>query len=296
MKAVWTVARRELKAMFDTPTGPPDIDSTSSPTGVRRPSSTSTSATAGTTRPRSPTSSPTGRGRRSATSPRRSATPPGQQDAWSKQIEHWAPARHRPASADHDIPDDGRGAGRRAAALPAAPRHPLRRHGDLRPAGGRGLPGGVGPRCRTARVLQWDKDDCAAIGLVKFDLLGLGHALGAALRFDLFARAPRRRGRPGDDAAGRPARLRHALRGRLRRRVPGREPRPDGHPASAAAAQRSTTSSIEVALIRPGPIQGGSVHPYIRRRHGQEPVTYPHPLLEKSLQQARSACRCSRSS
>src|SRR6202021_314380 len=40
---------------------------------------------------------------------------------------------------------------------------------------------------------------------------------------------------------------------------------------------------VEVALIRPGPIQGGSVHPYIRRRNGLEPVTYLHPLLEPSL-------------
>jgi error-prone DNA polymerase len=40
---------------------------------------------------------------------------------------------------------------------------------------------------------------------------------------------------------------------------------------------------VEVALIRPGPIQGGSVHPYIRRRNGQEPVTYLHPLLESAL-------------
>src|SRR5205085_7855707 len=40
---------------------------------------------------------------------------------------------------------------------------------------------------------------------------------------------------------------------------------------------------VEVALIRPGPIQGGSVHPYIRRRSGAEPVTYLHPLLERSL-------------
>ena len=40
---------------------------------------------------------------------------------------------------------------------------------------------------------------------------------------------------------------------------------------------------VEIALIRPGPIQGGSVHPYIRRRNGQEPVTYLHPLLERSL-------------
>ncbi|MFI5054595.1 MAG: error-prone DNA polymerase, partial [Acidimicrobiia bacterium] len=44
---------------------------------------------------------------------------------------------------------------------------------------------------------------------------------------------------------------------------------------------------VEVALIRPGPIQGGSVHPYLRRRNGEEPVTYPHPslvgCLEKTL-------------
>jgi len=40
---------------------------------------------------------------------------------------------------------------------------------------------------------------------------------------------------------------------------------------------------VEVALIRPGPIQGGSVHPYLRRRNGQEPVTYPHPILEPCL-------------
>jgi error-prone DNA polymerase len=40
---------------------------------------------------------------------------------------------------------------------------------------------------------------------------------------------------------------------------------------------------VEVALIRPGPIQGGSVHPYIRRRNGHEPATYDHPLLEHAL-------------
>jgi error-prone DNA polymerase len=41
---------------------------------------------------------------------------------------------------------------------------------------------------------------------------------------------------------------------------------------------------VEVALIRPGPIQGGSVHPYIRRRNGEEPVTYLHPLLKPALE------------
>jgi error-prone DNA polymerase len=40
---------------------------------------------------------------------------------------------------------------------------------------------------------------------------------------------------------------------------------------------------VEVALIRPGPIQGGSVHPYIKRRNGLEPVTYDHPAMEPAL-------------
>ena len=41
--------------------------------------------------------------------------------------------------------------------------------------------------------------------------------------------------------------------------------------------------AIEVALIRPGPIQGDSVHPYIRRKHGEEPVTFAHPSLKEPL-------------
>src|SRR5512132_2778582 len=40
---------------------------------------------------------------------------------------------------------------------------------------------------------------------------------------------------------------------------------------------------VEVALIRPGPIQGGSVHPYLRRRNGEEEVSYPHPITEPAL-------------
>src|SRR5207244_9924671 len=43
---------------------------------------------------------------------------------------------------------------------------------------------------------------------------------------------------------------------------------------------------VEVALIRPGPIQGGSVHPYLRRRNGEEEVTYIHPLTKPSLETA----------
>ena len=130
-------------------------------------------------------------------------------------------------------------------------------------------------------VLQWDKDDCAAAGLVKFDLLGLGMLSALHYAIDLIRE---HRGYEVDLAT-----------------IP-QEPevydmlcRADtvGVFQIESRAQMATLPRlkprefydlvVEVALIRPGPIQGGSVHPYIRRRNGQEPVTYLHPLLEKSL-------------
>jgi len=51
---------------------------------------------------------------------------------------------------------------------------------------------------------------------------------------------------------------------------------------------------VEVSLVRPGPISGGMVHPYLRRRKGIEPVIYPHACLEPVLAKT-SVCRCSRS-
>ena len=53
--------------------------------------------------------------------------------------------------------------------------------------------------------------------------------------------------------------------------------------------------SIEVAIIRPGPIQGGLMHPYLARRAGEEPITYIDERLEAGAASARSACRFSRS-
>jgi len=131
-------------------------------------------------------------------------------------------------------------------------------------------------------VLQWDKDDCAAIGLVKFDLLGLGmlealHRMVDLVRdfhgvtvdlgrlpqepevFDLLCRA---------DTVGVFQVESRAQMGTL----PRVEPR------------TFYDLAIEVALIRPGPIQGHAVNPYIRRRRGEEPVTYLHPLLEPILE------------
>ena len=130
-------------------------------------------------------------------------------------------------------------------------------------------------------VLQWDKDDCAAIGLVKFDLLGLG-MLGALHRMvDLVAEHEGITidlgALPQDDAvyemlcrADTVGVFQVESRAQMGT-LPRVEPR------------CFYDLVIEVALIRPGPIQGDAVNPYIRRRRGEEPVTYPHPLLEPIL-------------
>jgi error-prone DNA polymerase len=130
-------------------------------------------------------------------------------------------------------------------------------------------------------VLQWDKDDCAAAGLVKFDLLGLGMLTMLHKAVDLIAE---HRGVEVDLAT-----------------IPQEDAVYDllcqadtvGVFQVESRAQMATLPRlrprcfydivVEVALIRPGPIQGGSVHPYLRRRSGEEPVTYLHPLLEPSL-------------
>jgi error-prone DNA polymerase len=130
-------------------------------------------------------------------------------------------------------------------------------------------------------VLQWDKDDCAAVGLVKFDLLGLGmlsvlhyaidlvrdhHGVEVDLAalpqdpsvYDMLCEA---------DSVG----------------VFQVESRAQMATLPRLKPREFYDLVVEVALIRPGPIQGGSVHPYIRRRNGREPVTFLHPLLENSL-------------
>lgn len=151
-------------------------------------------------------------------------------------------------------------------------------------------------RMENRTVLQWDKEDCAAAGLVKFDLLGLGMLSALHYSVDLIQEyhpeTLERLGMTGPD--GTPVLDLAALE---------QDPavydmlcRADsvGVFQVESRAQMSTLPRlrprtfydlvVEIALIRPGPIQGGSVHPYIRRRNGQEPVTYLHPLLENSLE------------
>lgn len=130
-------------------------------------------------------------------------------------------------------------------------------------------------------VVQWDKEGCAAAGLVKFDLLGLGMLEALHHMIDLVAE----RGRhinlweiPLDEPEIYAMLSRGDAIGVFQ--VESR--------AQLATLPRLKPRCffdlvVEVALIRPGPIQGGSVHPYLRRRNGEEPVTYEHPLLEKSL-------------
>jgi error-prone DNA polymerase len=131
-------------------------------------------------------------------------------------------------------------------------------------------------------VVQWDKDDCAAAGLVKFDLLGLGMLTALHLMIDLVR-----------EHHGRKVEL-HELQP-TDPEVYAMLQRADsvGVFQVESRAQMATLPRlkprefydlvVEVALIRPGPIQGGSVHPYIRRRNDQEKWKHDHPLLKNAL-------------
>ncbi len=201
--------------------------------------------------------------------------PPGEVDAWSKQLDHALPAADR-----SEIPEDVLALAREVQHFP---RHLGIHSGGMvicdRPVV-EVCPVEWG-RMANRTVLQWDKDDCAAVGLVKFDLLGLGMLSAIHRCVDLIAA---HEGVKIDLAA-----------------LP-QDPavydmlcRADsiGVFQVESRAQMATLPRlrprcfydlvVEVALIRPGPIQGDSVHPYLRRRNGTEAVTYLHPLLERSL-------------
>lgn len=131
-------------------------------------------------------------------------------------------------------------------------------------------------------IIQWDKDDCADLGLIKVDLLGLG--MLAALEDSI----PMIRSHEGVDLD-----LAHL---------------PPDDPETYAMIRRADTAGVfqiescaqmaslprnrpecfydlvvQVAIIRPGPIAGKMTSPYLQRRMGREPVSYPHPSLEPVL-------------
>ena len=131
-------------------------------------------------------------------------------------------------------------------------------------------------------VLQWDKEDCADAGLVKFDLLGLGMLTALRIGFGFVEEHEGEKldlhGLPAEDA-----RVYDLLSAADTVGVFQVESRAQMGTLPRLQPRTFYDIVIEVALIRPGPIQGGSVHPYIERAHGRQPVTYLHPLLEKSL-------------
>jgi error-prone DNA polymerase len=130
-------------------------------------------------------------------------------------------------------------------------------------------------------VVQWDKDDCAALGIVKVDLLGLRmmSALQEAITLvsetgghvDL-ARLP-----PDDPTVYRMLQRADTIG------VFQVESRAQMATLPRIHPERFYDLVVQIAIIRPGPIVGDMVHPYIRRRRGREPVTYAHPALEPIL-------------
>jgi error-prone DNA polymerase len=210
---------------------------------------------------------------------------PGQQDAWSKQIDRWGSLRSTEKDHDHDIPDD---VVQLAFALEDFPRHLGIHSGGMvmchEPVSQ------VVPvewaRMADRSVIQWEKEDCAAAGLVKFDLLGLGMLSALHYMLDLV-----------EDYKGEKIDL--AELDLTDQNIYGMLCRADaiGVFQVESRAQLATLPrlrptefydlAVEVALIRPGPIQGGSVHPYIRRKQGIEKWDYDHPLLENALHKTK---------
>jgi error-prone DNA polymerase len=204
----------------------------------------------------------------------------GQQDAWSKQVDAWGRVEVTAAQPDHDIPE---AVLELAAEVEDMPRHLGIHSGGMvicdRPVI-EVCPVEWG-RMADRSVLQWDKDDCAAAGLVKFDLLGLGMLSALHRAVDLIREF---RGVEVDLATIPQEDDVYAMLCRADTvGVFQIESRAQMATLPRLKPRRFYDLVVEVALIRPGPIQGGSVHPYIRRRNGQEPVTYLHPLLENSL-------------
>ncbi|MEC3982174.1 error-prone DNA polymerase [Amycolatopsis sp. H20-H5] len=207
---------------------------------------------------------------------------PGQQDAWSKQIDRWGALRSTEKDHDHDIPPE---VVELAFALEDFPRHlgihsggmvicdePVSQYCPVEWA-----------RMANRSVLQWEKEDCATAGLVKFDLLGLGMLSALHYMIDLV------RDYKGVDVDLAELDLEdEKIYGMLSRadaigvfQVESR--------AQLATLPRLRPSefyelAVEVALIRPGPIQGGSVHPYIQRKTGKVQWEHDHPLLKNALE------------
>ncbi len=162
-------------------------------------------------------------------------------------------------------------------------------------------------------IIQWDKDDLQELGLIKIDLLGLGMLSLLREAFSLHERvilsegAERRSRRialnQSHDSILRQAQDDTGLQQLALHTIP-----PDDKPTYEMISRADTIGVfqiesraqqsmlprmkptcfydivMQVAIIRPGPIQGQMIHPFLRRRSGMEPVTYPHPKLKPVLE------------
>ena len=175
-------------------------------------------------------------------------------------------------------------------------------------------------------VVQWDKDDCADMGIVKVDLLGLGMmaAIQDALTLinDGTTATTLNAGHAehAENSVSRSSAIPASSALNPRARVDlAHLPKDD--PAVYKMLQEADTIGlfqvesraqmatlprlrpacfydivVQVAIIRPGPIVGQMVHPFLNRRAGREPVRYPHPSLEPMLEAHARRARCFRSS
>ena len=216
---------------------------------------------------------------------------PGQADAWTRQLGP-GPAvagevlpTGEAAEAGEDDPD----AVPAAVADLAAQMQRLPRHLGIHSGGMVICDRPVGEVCPVewARmpgrtVLQWDKDDCAYAGLIKFDLLGLGMLAALHDCFDLvnkhFGEHWTMSCIPQEDPA-----VYQMLTEADTVGVFQVESRAQMATLPRLRPQQFYDLVIEVALIRPGPIQGGSVHPYLRRHDGLEDAAMPHESMRPAL-------------
>jgi error-prone DNA polymerase len=131
-------------------------------------------------------------------------------------------------------------------------------------------------------VVQWDKEDCADLGIIKVDLLGLGMmaVLEDSLRLiqNHYREEVSLAHLPADDPEVYSTLQKADTIGMFQV-----ESRAQMSCLPRLRPQRFYDIVVEVAIIRPGPIVGQMVNPYLQRRQGREPVTYPHPSLEPVL-------------
>ena len=150
--------------------------------------------------------------------------------------------------------------------------------------------------------IEWDKDDIDELGILKIDVLALGMltCIRKALRPD--RAASRRALGAGDRPARRMPEVYDMLCEGDSLGVFQVESRAQMNMLPRLKPRCFYDLVIEVAIVRPGPIQGDMVHPYLKRRSGKEPVTFPcpdpstaRPTSSSRSSGGRSACRSSRS-